>query len=643
MNKNLKLVIQPKVIDHLGIKMYQKPVDVISEFIANSWDADAVDVNIDIQDNSILVTDDGIGMTFKECQDFYLTVGRNRREDTGSDFSPEKKRPVLGRKGIGKFAGFGIAKSITVETISKKNGELTTFKMNIDEILAHDAALKDEKPIEIISSKDPDDSKKSNHGTTVILDGLNINVDDIPEFIRELSRRFLLTQISDDFKIIINDSALPKSFNEDMEFVFPTDLRNYEMEKFPNIEKITEEGWAIENFNGENIKWRIGFFEDTIKSDELRGVSIFAKGKLAQKPFNFELTGGISGQNALEYMTGQVIMDFIDVGDNDLIATERQRINLQTPLGKKIKEWGIETIKQLALIWKKRRSEERIKELNDKVSGFRDRLDDLPSTERKTVESVLKKIASFSRLGKNRFHEWSNAILTSWETGRLKNLFSEISEIEDLDETRFIELLTEADVLTALNMAELIQTKILTISKLKQLVDTKELENDVRDFIYQHPWLIHPKWESFNKERRVTNLINDIGAKYLKGNDFKGRVDLILSSGETLLLVEFMRPGLKLDRDHLVRCEDYVVEIREALKRETGNTIKKLPHAYVIADDKENSTTITKRIEKLNDDNIHVLTWNSLVEEALHQYREHLDIIKARNPKDKRIQDLGYE
>lgn len=643
MNKKLKLVIQPKVIDHLGIKMYQKPVDVISEFIANSWDADAEDVNIDIQDDSILVTDDGIGMTFQECQNFYLTVGRNRREDNDSDLSSEKERPVLGRKGIGKFAGFGIAKSIIVETISKSNGESTTFKMNIDEILEYDAASKPEKPIEIISSEDPDEAKKSKHGTTVILEGLNINVDDIPEFIRELSRRFLLTQISDDFKITINDSPLPKSFDEDMEFIFPTDLRKEEKHKFPNIKKITSDGWAIEDFEGEKIKWRIGFFEDTIKSDELRGISIFAKGKLAQKPFNFELAGGISGQNALEYMTGQVLMDFIDVGDNDLIATERQRINLQTPLGKKIKEWGIELIKKLSLIWKKRRSEKRIQELNDKVSGFRDRLDKLPSTERKTVESVLKKIASFSRLGKNRFHEWSNAILTSWETGRLKNLFSEISEIEDLDETRFIELLTEADVLTALNMAELIQTKILTISKLKQLVDTKELENDVRDFIYEHPWLIHPKWESFKKERRVSNLIKDIGVKYLKGKDFKGRVDLMLSSGETLLLVEFMRPGLKLDRDHLVRCEDYVVEIREALKRETGNQLKKLPHAYVIADDKENSTTITKRIEKLGNDNIHILTWNTLVEEALHQYHEHLDIIKERNPNDQRIQDLGYE
>jgi len=66
--KELKLIIQPKVIDHLGIKMYQKPVDVISEFIANSWDADSEIVEIKIDNDSIIIIDKGIGMTYDQCQ-----------------------------------------------------------------------------------------------------------------------------------------------------------------------------------------------------------------------------------------------------------------------------------------------------------------------------------------------------------------------------------------------------------------------------------------------------------------------------------------------------------------------------------------------------------------------------------------------
>ena len=126
-----------------------------------------------------------------------------------------------------------------------------------------------------------------------------------------------------------------------------------------------------------------------------------------------------------------------------ILSPPRQRINLQTPLGKSIREWGIDKVKTLSSIWKKRRSEKRLQELNDRISGFRDRLDNLPGTERKTVETVLKKIATFPRLGQKRFHDWCNDILTSWEVGRLRNLITEISQIQDLDETKFLEILSE--------------------------------------------------------------------------------------------------------------------------------------------------------------------------------------------------------
>jgi hypothetical protein len=81
-NKELRLIIRPQIIRLLGIQMYQKPADVISELIANAWDADAELVTIKISDGKIEVKDDGNGMTFNQCQDYYLNVGRDRRLDT---------------------------------------------------------------------------------------------------------------------------------------------------------------------------------------------------------------------------------------------------------------------------------------------------------------------------------------------------------------------------------------------------------------------------------------------------------------------------------------------------------------------------------------------------------------------------------
>lgn len=638
--KSLELKIQPRVIDHLGIKMYQKPADVISEFIANAWDADAEVVSVSLHDNIIVVSDNGHGMTFHECQNRFLTVGRNRRLETKSDKSKNKQRPVLGRKGIGKFAGFGIAQKVEVNTVSEDTGERTKFSMDIIKIQSADCEDKETKIIDVLEYCEPNPAEKSNHGTTISL----LGVDPLPEantLLCDLSRRFLLAKANGgDFSVKVNETLLPEPFADSVEFLFPRDLRDEEINKIEGFKGIDEEGWCIETLCDNDIKWKIGFFEEPIETEELRGISVFSRGKMSQKPFFFDITGGISGQHGLEYMTGQVIMDFIDNGDNDLIATERQRINLQNPLGIKIREWGIDRIKLLSSIWKSRRSEKRQQELEDKIAGFKDRLDKLPPTERKTVKNVLRKIASFERLGKARYQEWCNDILSSWEKGRLKELIQTIANQQQIDEDVFLGLLAEADVLTALNIAESIKTKIVAIGELKRLVESHQLENKVRDYIYENPWLIHPKWESFTKERALEKTIHDMGIKHLKADVFEGRVDLILSSGSNALLIEFMRPGLSLDETHLDRINYYVMGIRHAIELETGNRIKTLENAFVVADAKSDSADMLTRTKQLERDGILAITWNTLIENAISQWGEHLDLLKNRHSTDPRIQDL---
>jgi len=52
------------VLDHLGLNLYSNIPAVISEVVANSWDADATTVTMDIDRDSgrITVSDDGIGI-----------------------------------------------------------------------------------------------------------------------------------------------------------------------------------------------------------------------------------------------------------------------------------------------------------------------------------------------------------------------------------------------------------------------------------------------------------------------------------------------------------------------------------------------------------------------------------------------------
>lgn len=641
-DKTLVLDIQSLIIRHLGIQMYQKPADVISEMVANAWDADAEKVDVKITKTNIKINDDGHGMTFEECQKYFLKVGRDRRKDTGSDKSIGKKRPVLGRKGIGKFAGFGIANKITIDTISLKTGENTVFCMDLDKIYQIDKSGNSKKEIEVLKYSEPNEAIIKKHGTKVTLFLKSQFTIDEKKLLSELGRRFLLTQQYNDFTVLINKKSMLVEFGQDFEFYFPKDLTNEEKKKFPNLKLIEDGGWAQETFKGFYIYWRIGFFKDTIKNEELRGIAIFVRGKLAQKPFFFDLSGGISGQNSLEYLSGQVKIDFIDSDALDLISTERQRINIQDGIGLEIKEWGQELIRQLGTIWKERRATERLQKLESKVGKFKKRLDNLPSAERKTVKSVLIKIANIESLKPELFEDWCNDILISWETGRLKGLIEEISRQDSINAEKMLEILSEAQVLTSLNIAESIKTKVVAIAELKKMIDAHELENSIRDYIYKNPWIIHPRWDSYKKEKSVKHIIDETGKNELDKDDiFKGRVDLALSAGSDLLLLEFMRPGLEIDQDHLNRIEYYVDGVRQGIEQSTGKTIRTLSSAYIIADKCKKSNTVNRKILRMEKEcNIYVLSWNDLIAEAIKQWEEQLEILKMNNRTDPRIQAL---
>ena len=58
-----KMTVDLNVLDHLGINLYSNIAAVLTEAVANAWDADASSVQIRVDPNSdwIEIADDGIG------------------------------------------------------------------------------------------------------------------------------------------------------------------------------------------------------------------------------------------------------------------------------------------------------------------------------------------------------------------------------------------------------------------------------------------------------------------------------------------------------------------------------------------------------------------------------------------------------
>ena len=269
-----QMKFDPGTIKHLGLKMYSTLPPVIGELVANAWDANATKVEITIpatrideQKSEIVIIDNGAGMSDKDVREKYLRIGRDRREKEGLDETPPPlKRKIMGRKGIGKFSAFGIAKEIVVESVT--DDEVSHFRMNYDELMKKE----EEREIEF----DPlDPTGDIDEGTKVTLTQITIyKTRPIPiDSIRQkLARRFAVIGAQYNFEVIINGEPISPE-DRDMKRLLEKD-----MEGKPYIWEYQEE--KIEPTSDWKVSGWIGSLNRTSSEDDGidRGIVLMARG-----------------------------------------------------------------------------------------------------------------------------------------------------------------------------------------------------------------------------------------------------------------------------------------------------------------------------------------------------------------------------
>lgn len=117
----MKKVSDMKVRSHVGRDLlasaaaFKSEASVVWEYVVNGLQyvergqTPRVSVMVDQSSRSITIADNGIGMSAADLGHFFTMHGENRDRLAG--------RPGRGKFGTGKSAAFGIAKSLTVETI----------------------------------------------------------------------------------------------------------------------------------------------------------------------------------------------------------------------------------------------------------------------------------------------------------------------------------------------------------------------------------------------------------------------------------------------------------------------------------------------------------------------------------------------
>ena len=346
MNKqDFTFEISLSVLNHLGRNLYRSFVTVLGEAISNAWDADAENVWIDIdRDNATLVVkDDGIGMTAEMFQKQFLRVGYSKRRN-GNAFSPSG-RPFIGRKGIGKLALLSSADKITVLTKTKDQSVYVggvIDNQGLDEAITHDLEP-DQYPLGSVDNIEALSGYTSDHdhGTIMYFENIKDGIRNTLEHLKKvIALYFRFSLIDDKFKIFVNDETIDDSCLSDL------------MEKTQflwTINGVSDPyaGRLLENFSKENEHKNIsvavsvkGFIASTkhYRDRSIHGtgervsVDLFVNGRLRER----DILRHISFSRVVEnYLYGQIHFDDLD-DEKDRFTSSREAVVANDPKFAKI-------------------------------------------------------------------------------------------------------------------------------------------------------------------------------------------------------------------------------------------------------------------------------------------------------------------
>jgi hypothetical protein len=120
--------------DHIdSLSKAKKPILALAELIWNSVDADATQVDVRLNRNSlngidaIEVSDNGLGITMVDAQAGFGHLGGSWKQH--EHHTRREKRILHGRHGQGRFRAFALCERVEWESVYTANGRLTKFKI----------------------------------------------------------------------------------------------------------------------------------------------------------------------------------------------------------------------------------------------------------------------------------------------------------------------------------------------------------------------------------------------------------------------------------------------------------------------------------------------------------------------------------
>ena len=610
----LPFKVASHMVEDLGLTLYTSLARVLVEFVANAYDADASHATITFDASAIhaareqmrkdfqtepaaspagenvplsertlpsnldiTIEDDGHGMSREDLEHKFLIAGRRRRVvEAASQGRSPGGRPLMGRKGLGKLAGFGVGKLI--EVLSRKAGEdhATLVSLDFDEILKAEVLDEIKVPAKAVDGGGglPDEG-----GTRIRLANLLHDPTKNREATiqKELSDHFALISPAE-FAIRMNGSEV-SPHSPPLAFGWPEpDKRAQDL-----IDKTldTEEGVAI------SFRYRLRFTKDGhALPASRRGIRVYANKRLCAAPSLLDANTNMHGFRMTDYLDGVVHADFIAEQKADYIATDRQGLRWDAPLLSGMKDFLSGEIKTACAAYQKKRDDEsEDKVRDDEFTTQQIEKADLSSRDRRVAIRLAGLLRSACKQGTEdtEYKTKLPVMIQGLGHGDILTAMTSLAQEPHPDLQR---LMYEAARLTKDELGRFLSTvrgRLSAISALHKIVEdvnfkSAENEKDIQQLCEDSPWLIDPTYTQFLTADKPKRALFQRLAKHLQIGDHapepspddSERPDLVFLLGneslQRLVIVELKSANKPLELEHLTQLTRYMADAEEWLK-----------------------------------------------------------------------------
>ncbi len=690
----LKIEVAPNIVEHLGLNLYTNLPRVLVEYVANAFDADSKYANIKIdceaiakardemraqwkarqenKDNrpderplgeqtlpdnfSIEIEDRGHGMSRDDLQSKFLRIARKRRSDKkAGEKSDGGGRFVMGRKGIGKLAGFGIARKIEIVTRTKGQDRAIRIALDYDKLTGHETTATigvDEEVLKGTAGLEP-------NGTRIILSKLVFDPAGSHEetITRRVAEHFAILDPAE-FEVKLNDKRIPV---HERVFVFAYPSPEMDSRDLAGSFLTTEDAKQLP------FKYRIRFTgpKKQLLAGE-RGIRVYARQRLACAPDLLELGTGMHGFQNTHYLDGVVYADFIEDQPADYVASDRHTLRWDAPLLAPLKKFLTDEMRDACIAFQGGKEKTIAKKvLEDEFTKETIEKWDLPPHRKEVAFRIAAKLASGcpDQMEDDYYRQTLPVLVKGLGYGELLAAIAEISKKEGARLDEVVVAIAELTKSEWDDYSKIVAGRLKGIKGLRRIYSNIDFsspknEEDLHSLLKDNPWLIDPTFWQFLTSNVTEKTLSAELSKHIEVAGYapekydksvpdekdalqtNKRPDLtfLLSSFsiQRVVIVELKAPNTPLHNDHLTQLETYMAKTEEFLEARSGKGRDLKVEGYLIgtkdrgAAKNDKVKLLASRMKKRAKGELwQVMDIGELLERAEDAHRELLDVYEA--------------